>query len=310
MPHAGSGGSGGPGGSPGGEPAVHRRRLRIELRNARESAGLTQRDAAAAMSWSQSKLMRIETGAFNIGPADLRELLELYAVEPARAAQLLALTGAARGAARWDMYRGVVGPRYLTFLEYERSAVAVRSFEPSLVPGLLQTEDYARAVLGAVEGGSSERVESLVDLCYERQEILLDSARRFHFVIDEAALRRVVGGPEVTRLQLMWLRELARQAHVTIGVVPFSAGMYSMLWWPFTVLTLPGSGNGDVLYLGSSLGELAAQESASRRDARYRPAHYLRTFHELVGLTRTVDLAGLIDVLLADLLKMRPTRSR
>jgi transcriptional regulator with XRE-family HTH domain len=303
-------GPGGLGGSGGGEPAVHRRRLRIELRNARESAGLTQRDAATAMNWSQSKLMRIETGAFNISPADLRELLQLYAVGPARTAELLALTGGAGGAARWNLYRSVAGPRYLTFVQYEQSAVAVRSFEPLLVPGLLQTEDYARAVLAAIEGGPSDRVDSLVDLCYERQEVLLDSGRSFHFVIDEAVLRRVVGGPDVTRYQLMRLQELVRNENVTIGVVPFSAGMYTTSWWPFTVLTLPGSSDGNVLYVGNSLGELVVQENASQRDGRYRPVSYLRVFQKLVALTGSVNLAGLIDVLLAELPKTRPGRSR
>lgn len=300
----------GPGGPGGGEPAVHRRRLRIELRNARESARLTQRDAAAAMSWSPSKLMRIETGAFNISPADLRELLQLYDVGPVRSGELLALTSGAGGAARWNMYRSVAGPRYLTFVAYEQSAVVVRSFEPLLVPGLLQTEDYARAVLVAIEGGPSDRVDSLVDLCYERQEILLDSGRSFHFVIDEAVLRRVVGGPDVTRYQLMRLQELVRNENVKIGVVPFSAGMYTTSWWPFTVLTLPESSDGNVLYVGNAFGELVVQENASQRDGGRRPANYLRTFQKLMALTGSVNFSNLIDVILAELPRARPGRSR
>jgi transcriptional regulator with XRE-family HTH domain len=308
MSRAGLGGSDGRRGVWGGGPAVHRRRLRIELRNARETAGLTQRDAAAAMNWSPSKLMRIELGAFNISRADLRELLEFYAVGPARTAELLTLTGGARSPERWSMYRSVAGPRYLTFIEYEQSAVALRGFEPLLVPGLLQTEDYARAVLCAIEGGPSERVESLVDLCYERQEILQESGRGFHFVLDEAVLRRVVGGPEVTRKQLIWLQELAGYPNVTIGVVPFSAGLYPMLWWPFTVFTLPDSGDGDVLCLGNSLGELVVRENASQRDARHRPAGYLGFFQELVALAGTVDFPDLVDALLTELPKTRTAR--
>ena len=117
------------------DPTVHRRRLRSELRKAREAAGMTQRDVAAAMDWSQSKLIRIETGAVSISTNDLRALLRHYGLEHARIENLVEVARASRDQPRWSVYKDVAEPEYIAFLGYESSASIIRNFEPLLIPG-------------------------------------------------------------------------------------------------------------------------------------------------------------------------------
>src|ERR1700689_4204887 len=129
-------------------PAVQRRRLRAELRKARLEAGLTQDQVAVAMDWSLSKLIRIENGSVGISTNDLKAILRLYKiVEADRTSDLVALARAARERSWWSVYRDVAPPRLLQLIEYEAASFITRNFQPLLVPGLLQTEDYARAVL-------------------------------------------------------------------------------------------------------------------------------------------------------------------
>jgi transcriptional regulator with XRE-family HTH domain len=154
------------------DPAIHRRRLRSELRNAREAAGKTQRDVAVAMDWSQSKLIRIESGAVNIGINDLRALLNYYNVGPARIEDLVNVSRAGRETPPWSIYKSVASPQYLAFLGYESSAAIIRNFEPFFVPSLLQTEEYARTVISSLEAHVPYKIDPLVELCMERQELL------------------------------------------------------------------------------------------------------------------------------------------
>ena len=205
------------------DPAIHRRRLRTEVRNARETAGMTQRDVAKAMDWSQSKLIRIESGQVNISTNDLRALLAHYGVDPTRINALVAVARAAREPGRWSIYRDVVTPEFIAFLGCESSASIIRSFEPFLIPGLLQTEEYARTVLSSlVEAENRHKVDSLVDLRIERQELLVrQPAPNLHFIMDEAVIRRVIGGRDVMRRQLRHLQELAEYPEITIRVIPF-----------------------------------------------------------------------------------------
>ncbi|MGH3977188.1 MAG: Scr1 family TA system antitoxin-like transcriptional regulator, partial [Pseudonocardiaceae bacterium] len=146
------------------DPAIHRRRLRSELRNAREAAGMTQRDVAAAMDWSQSKLIRIESGAVNISTNDLRALLHHYNVDSTRIDALVDVARAGREMTRWSIYKDVASPELIAFLGYESSASIIRTFEPFLVPGLLQTEEYARTVISSREAHNPHTIDPLVDL--------------------------------------------------------------------------------------------------------------------------------------------------
>src|SRR5262249_7970159 len=182
------------------DPTVHRRRLRNELRKAREAAGKTQRDVAAAMDWSQSKLIRIETGAVNISTNDLRVLLAHYDVDQARVSPLVELARAAREAPRWSIYKDVASAEYISFLGYESSASVIRNFEPLVVPGLVQLEEYAREVIRMAEPGDPQRIDALVDLRMQRQEIISrEQPPDLHFIMDEAVVRRVEGGRDTIR---------------------------------------------------------------------------------------------------------------
>jgi transcriptional regulator with XRE-family HTH domain len=130
------------------DPMVQRRRLRVELRKAREAAGLSQKEVAPEMDWSLSKLIRIETGAVSISINDLRMLLQLYRVSDLeRTNGLIAMARAAREPAWWFPYREGLSPEFTNMLSYESAASIIRNFQPMLVPGLLQTGEYARATL-------------------------------------------------------------------------------------------------------------------------------------------------------------------
>lgn len=263
------------------DPAIHRRRLRTELRNAREAAGMTQRDVAAAMEWSQSKLIRIESGAVNISTNDLRALLAHYGVDSSRINALLAVGRAAREATRWNHYKNVASPELFAFLGYESWASIIRNFEPLLVPGLLQTEEYARVV---IEAGARDAttIDSLVDLRIERQELLSrQPAPHFHFIIDEAVIRRMMGGRDIMRRQLNHLLQIAEQEHVTIRVVPFGHGMYRFLGVAYQIFEFPDPQDEYVLYIEIPESEQIIREGSPGEAEKDSPAHYLQAFWEL-----------------------------
>lgn len=240
-------------------PVVQRRRLRTELRKARQEASLTQEQVAAAMDWSLSKIIRIENGSVSISTNDLKALLRHYQIVDAdRTGELVALARAARERSWWSVYRDVASPRLLQFIEYEAAAVITRNFEPLLIPGLLQTEEYARAVISQFyERPTAERVDSLMELRMKRQE-LLDRADPplLFFILDEAVIRRLVGGKAVMRRQVRQLAEMASRPNVTVEVVPFSVGVHAGMNGSFVVLEFPDAEDDDVLYLESTQGEL------------------------------------------------------
>ena len=248
------------------DPMVQRRRLRVELRKAREAAGLQQKQVAPEMDWSLSKLIRIETGTVGISINDLRALLQLYGItDPERTRELLDMARAAREPAWWAPYKDAITPEYSSLLSYESSATIIRNFEPLLVPGLLQTEEYARASLAELvppvaqpDSPMHGKVDSLVELRMERQDRLTqrDEQPKLFFAMDEAVIHRWVGGADVTRRQLIRLREALQDPRNTIWIVPFSAGLYQRLRGPFVLFELPlGNENEDVLYLENTRGE-------------------------------------------------------
>ncbi|MET9801947.1 helix-turn-helix transcriptional regulator [Streptomyces sp. NPDC006368] len=236
-------------------PAVRRRKLGEELRGLRLSAGLTSREAARLVGWHQSKVSRIETGASGVTGADVSRLLDAYGVRDPRSRALLeALSGAAAdggGTGWWHAYRGVLPPQYRDFISLESQACTARTLETSVVPGLLQTPDYARAVTrAALEGLPAVTVDSLVEVRIARQEVLRgDPPLRLEAVLDEAVLRRQVGGPGVMREQLRRLVELAALPQVRLQVLPFTVGEYVGLSGPFVIFSFPNISDLDVVVL-------------------------------------------------------------
>lgn len=235
-------------------PAVRRRKLGEELRRLRLDAGLTSRDAGRLAGWHQSKVSRIETGASGVKVADVTLLLDVYGVgDPQLRALLETLAGAADGAGSgwWHAFRGLIPPEYRDFISLEANACAARTLETSVVPGLLQTPDYARAVTrAALEELPAETVNSLVEVRIARQSVLrTERPLKLSAVLDKAALRREVGGCRVMREQLRQLAETAQLPHVRLQVLPFSVGGYVGLTGPFVIFSFSNTSDLDVVAL-------------------------------------------------------------
>ncbi|MEU0244381.1 helix-turn-helix transcriptional regulator [Streptomyces sp. NPDC006235] len=236
-------------------PAVRRRKLGAELRALRTSAGLTSGEAARLVGWHQSKVSRIETGTSGVKPADVRLLLDAYAVADRQLRELLmVLAGSEDSDGRthwWHAYRGVLPPTYRDFISLESQAGAMRTLETTVVPGLLQTPEYARAVTkAAVEGLPEDRLDTLVEVRLARQDVLrADPPLELSAVLDEAVLRREVGGPGVMARQLERLVEAARLPQVRLQVLPFAAGAHIGVTGPFVIFSFSSTSDLDVVVL-------------------------------------------------------------
>ncbi|CAM5714753.1 Transcriptional regulator with XRE-family HTH domain OS=Streptomyces violarus OX=67380 GN=FHS41_008078 PE=4 SV=1 [Streptomyces violarus] len=236
-------------------PAVRRRKLGAELRALRTSAGLTSGEAARLVGWHQSKVSRIETGTSGVKPTDVRLLLDAYAVADTQLRELLMmLAGSDDSGGRqhwWHAYRGVPPPTYRDFISLESQAGAMRTLETTVVPGLLQTPEYARAVTkAAVEGLSEDRLDTLVEVRLARQDVLrADPPLELSAVLDEAVLRREVGGPGVMARQLERLVEAARLPQVRLQVLPFAAGAHIGVTGPFVIFSFSSTSDLDVVVL-------------------------------------------------------------
>ena len=215
---------------------------------------MTQEQVAAAMDWSLSKVIRIEAGSVGISTNDLKALLRHYKIlDDQRIAELVALARAARERSWWQSYRDIASPRLLQFIEYEAAASIIRQFESLLVPGLLQTEEYARVVIEQqAEPSTRERVGGLVEVRMRRQDLLdRDDPPLLFFILDEAVVRRMVGGKAIMRHQILHLVEIANSPNVTIEVIPFSAGVHPGMKGPFVAIEFPDPIDDDVLYLAA-----------------------------------------------------------
>jgi transcriptional regulator with XRE-family HTH domain len=228
-------------------PVVRMRRLRAELRRFRDEAGRTQKAVADAMGWSTSKVIRMETGAANISTSDLMALLHFYGIDDAsRIEDLLAITRQ-KEESWWDEYRDTVNSQFLNLIAYEDSAVRIRQFMGLVVPGLLQTEAYMRTLFTRYLADKHEpqvsaqhELERGVRMRTRRQELLVrDPGPELHFVIDEAVIHRLVGGPSVMLEQLIRIKEVAAYPRVSLRIVPFSVGTHHGMKASFTILEFP-----------------------------------------------------------------------
>jgi transcriptional regulator with XRE-family HTH domain len=219
--------------------------LRNTLRQFREAADMTPTEVAAAMGWHPSRVIQIELGTEVVSGEDLSTLLAHYRVTAPDVAQKLVLASVTSGMPSWASYsdnrfRGVIHDATVTFFRLEAGATVGRYFELDVVPGLLQTEEYMRELFGALASRPSpEIIEELVELRLARQKRFFGSQEplsKLFFVIDEAALRRPLGGSEVMRRQLELLRERGSLEHVSLQVIPHSIGAYGGLQGAFTVL--------------------------------------------------------------------------
>jgi transcriptional regulator with XRE-family HTH domain len=232
----------------GNSPTVRRRRLASELRRLREAAGLTIDEVGDKLECSASKISRIETGHVGVTPRDVRDMLELYPIDADQREALVQLAREARKKGWWHAYNEVFTG---SFVGLESDASSLHAHQALLVPGLLQTEDYTRAVHKAIRPDQpDEEIERRVLARLARQKLLEDpQPPEYWAIIDEAVLHRVVGGPDIMRVQLNRLIDAAELPHVTLQVVPFGAGAHAGMEGPFLILGFPEQADPDVVYV-------------------------------------------------------------
>jgi transcriptional regulator with XRE-family HTH domain len=245
-------------------PTVRRRRLALELRRLREAAGLTCEEVAEHLECSASKISRVETGRVSVSPRDVRDMLELYKVPSEQREDLVQLARDSRQKGWWHAYSDAMMPQMATYLGLESAASEIRIYEVSLIPGLLQTEEYARAVIRAgMMNSPSEDVERKVALRMARQPAMTrDDPPKIWAVLDEAALRRRVGGAGLMRLELEHLLAQAALPNVAIQVIPFAGGAHPAMGRPFIILVFPERVDTDVVYLEDLTSALYVEDLA------------------------------------------------
>jgi transcriptional regulator with XRE-family HTH domain len=268
-------------------PVVQRARLTAELQRIRRDVGKTQEEVARALDWSPSKLIRIEGGNVGISTTDLQALLRYYGItDEARTQELAQLARGARARGWWDPYKNDLNSAYATYLGYELGASSIRSFSPLLIPGLLQTDEYASAL--TIEFIPNAPVaEAVIEVRLLRQEKVFnrEDPPQQHYVLDEAVIRRRVGGqrdPAIMPRQLARLLELAHRPEVTIELIPFEKGSHFGMRGEFTVLGFE-NGPAGVLFLENSRGgDLTVADSGEI-------AAYLEAFDHLRQLALPED---------------------
>ena len=267
------------------EATVLRMMLGSQLRRLREAADITPERAGFEIRASRSKISRLETGRVKLKARDVKDLLTLYGVTDETAqAKILSLVKQSNTADWWSKYSDILPGWFEVYLGFESAASTIRSFEIQFVPGLFQTEDYARAVtrLGRKTAPADE-IEDRVRLRISRQALhARQQPPRIWSVMDEAVLRRPVGGAAVMRGQLEHLLEMAKMPHVTLQVVPFSRGGHAGESGSFTVLRFEERDLPDVVYLEQLTG-------AVYLDQRADVEQYLEVVDALSGEALTPD---------------------
>lgn len=247
-------------------PVVRRKRLGTELRRLRERAGLTCEQVGRRLECSGTRISRIETGRINARPGDVRELLETYGVTGPEADALVQLAREARRKGWWHAY-GQVPPWFETYLGMEAEAARLRDFQPLGIPGLFQTEDYARALLRSAPGtGRPEDISRQVALRMRRQAILGQaSPPRVSVVLSESALRAQPGGRAVMGGQLRRITGAAQRGNVELHVLPFTSAAHAQPISPFTILEFPERTHPAVVYVEHLTGGLFLESETEIR---------------------------------------------
>jgi transcriptional regulator with XRE-family HTH domain len=240
-------------------PTVLRILLGTQLRRLREAAGITPEEAGYEIRASRSKISRVEHGRVSFKERDVADLLSLYGVSDTREREhLLTLAQHANSRGWWARYDDVMPDWFATYVGLEQATSLIRTYELQFVPGLLQTEQYARAVtLLGHRAAPADEIERRVSLRLKRQQILtVNDPPKVWAVIDESALRRPLGGRDAMRAQLRHLMGLAELPHVTIQVVPFSRGGHSAAGGSFSILRFAEPDLPDVVYIEQLTGAL------------------------------------------------------
>ncbi|MEU7164322.1 helix-turn-helix transcriptional regulator [Streptomyces morookaense] len=248
-------------------PTVRLRRLAAELRRLRKGAELTREHVSEQTGINAATLYRIETARVRPQQRTLIALLNLYEVGDPQRGEIVALSRGA-GSQRWlRPYHSELPEEYTAYISFEAEARAVRNYESLFIPGLLQTEGYARAVIkGVLPMASTREIEQRVQARIERQEVLAKpDPLNLWAIMDEAALRRVVGGPEVMHEQMQRLMASATEPHMTIQVIPFGAGAHAGMPGSFVLMSFPEVEDPEIIYIDSMAGDLFLEAEADVR---------------------------------------------
>jgi transcriptional regulator with XRE-family HTH domain len=268
-------------------PTVQRRRLGIELRRLREQAGLTIEKVAVALECSDSKVSRIETGQVSATPRDVRDVLELYKVDRDHREALIQFARQARQRGWWQAYSDTP---VVPLVGLETAAESIQQYEARVVPGLLQTQSYAEAIIRALRPDlSPQQTNRWVELRMARQQLLRQAdPPEIAVVLEEYVLRRPVGGREAMREQLLLLAQAATLPALTLQVLPLAIGQHAAISGSFAILGFAESDGPDVVYLEHARGDLYLDSTEQVR-------RYADAFERLraVALTREDSVAFL-----------------
>jgi len=271
-------------------PTIKRRRLAATLRELREQADLTLEEVAERLGLARSTLSRIENARASARPPVVRALLAVYEVHGPEAEAIVQIAKDASQRGWWYSYRDVIPDWFQTFVGFEAEASLIQTYEAQIVPGLLQTEEYARAMLGlAWQKLPTDEVERRLKARLGRHQILDgDKLVEYHVVLSEAALRCQVGTPEVMRDQMARLVDAAERRQAMIQVLPFAAGPLASSYGPFVVLDFPSAEDPPVGYVEHLTGGLLLEDPAEIQ--RYRVAFN----HQCAAALSLDDSIGLI----------------
>ncbi|MER5517245.1 helix-turn-helix domain-containing protein [Streptomyces sp. NPDC054813] len=243
-------------------PTVRRRRLGQELRRLRELKGMTAEEVAERLLVSQSKISRLENGRRSISQRDVRDLCGVYEVEDQRVVEsLMEMARDSRQQGWWHAFGDIP---YSVYIGLETDAESLRVYEPQLVTGLLQTRAYAEALVqGALPETSAADIEKRVQVRMRRQERITaeHNPLRLWVVLDEAALRRLVGNRLVMREQLEYLIEMSQQPHITVQVLPFEVGAHPGLNGQYAILEFADAADSSVVYLEGVTSDLYLEKA-------------------------------------------------
>ncbi|RSS90694.1 XRE family transcriptional regulator [Streptomyces sp. WAC05292] len=281
-------------------PTVRRRRLGMELRKLREDKGMTAEQVAERLLVSQSKISRLENGRRSISQRDVRDLCDVYEVEDRRLVEsLMQMAKDSRQQGWWHAFGDIP---YSVYIGLETDAASLRTYEPQMVPGLLQTPEYAHALIrGAVPETSPADVEKRVQVRMHRQKRLSETDNnnpevgplRLWAVIDEAALRRRVGDAQLMARQLEFLMEQSEQPHITVQVMPFGMGAHPGMTGQYAILEFPDATDSTVVYIEGVTSDLYLEKA---NDVQMYSVMYEHLRAQALNVEQTREfIAGIID---------------
>jgi transcriptional regulator with XRE-family HTH domain len=273
-------------------PTLRRRELGTLLRARRQELGLTVEQVAERLEFSPSKVSRLETGQRGATARDVRDFCDLYGVSDTEERdRLVNLAREGKQQGWWQSY----DLDFSTYVGLEAAAESTKYFLSVVIPGLLQTADYARAMLEAwVPEISAERIDELVKVRLTRQELIRRENPKplgISAILDEAALHRVVGGPSTMRLQLQRLTELAQLPHVTIRIIPYTVGAHVAMESTFRILEFEDPVH-DVVFVEGLVGRIyleRAQDVARYNDVFERLSEIALSPQESIELMKQID---------------------